>query len=86
MRPISGQFSAIHRYFPLKYTKYFCGKMPRLTKNALVIGHIAVFQTAPCEPERESFSVLDLSRDYGKSRSAKFSPLLICNSFGAKPC
>jgi hypothetical protein len=45
--PMPDQFSAIFRYFPLEYTKYSCGEIPRLTKNALAIGQIAIFQTAP---------------------------------------
>jgi hypothetical protein len=45
--PQDGSVFRHSSYFPLKYTKYSCGKMPRLAKNALALGHIAIFQAAP---------------------------------------
>jgi hypothetical protein len=33
--PTHGSFSPRLRYFPLKYIKYSCGKMPRLAKKSL---------------------------------------------------
>ena len=47
MHPDSGSFRAVLRHFPLKYTKYSCGKMACPARKSLAAGHISSFYIHP---------------------------------------